>query len=425
MKIGDFFHTVRIIGASTLRWDYITGTFDYDFEWQKPDAPLAGFVPINAPLGSRPEYADVVGSYSGLIDYQDLFMAGIGNYYRLTADAEWVISRWENIKKLATARLAFIDPNSGLVAGSPEVPEVFYFLGPANGSAASGLFAYTYDLLAPVAQAAGDNEAAEHYTQVAATLREKVNSELWNEDLGVYSLSTDAPSNFSLTGIAWTILSGAANASRAASSIERLADLRCGVGYKTNSGDPCEDDTQLAPNPSGFLLEALFKAHRDLGVEDALPVAQNLLDDFWSEMVTQNEYFSGASWEYLTPEGAPGLGDYTSLAHPWGGAPTYVLPEYVLGVTPTSPGFVTWKLQPSLGAFGLTEAKGTVVTPKGNILVGWKKEGDCWIVTVSAPKITKGTIVLIDGFGIEGAGEDVKESMQVNGGEKTVRVVRR
>lgn len=142
--IGDFYHTVRVVGASTLRRYYIVGTFDYDFSWQKMAPPLEGFVPIDANLGSRPEYANATGRYDGLTDYQDLFLSGIGHYFRLTGDAAWVSSRWSNIKKQAVARLAYIDPYSGLMADSPEVADASYFLGPANGSAPSALSAYTY-----------------------------------------------------------------------------------------------------------------------------------------------------------------------------------------------------------------------------------------------------------------------------------------
>lgn len=112
------------------------------------------------------------------------------------------------------------------------------------------------------------------------------NTHLWNPT-GVYSLSRDAPSNFSLTAIAWTILSGTANASQTTSMISKLPSLRLGIGYKTNLGDGDSQTTPLSPNMQRFLLEALFKAHRDLGVHK-LTVARTLLDDFWAQMVTQD-----------------------------------------------------------------------------------------------------------------------------------------
>lgn len=43
--------------------------------------------------------------------------------------------------------------------------------------------------------------------------------------------------NFSLTGIAWAILSGTANETQGESSIAKLEELRFAVGYKTISSD--------------------------------------------------------------------------------------------------------------------------------------------------------------------------------------------
>jgi hypothetical protein len=113
-----------------------------------------------------------------------------------------LLPHWGQIKKLAAARLAFIDLVLGLVAGSPQVPNSFSFLGPSNGSATTGLFAYMLDKISPLAHALGDEEALTLYSQTAAQLREALNRELWNDQLGVYALSTASLGNFSLTGIA-------------------------------------------------------------------------------------------------------------------------------------------------------------------------------------------------------------------------------
>ncbi|TKX18746.1 putative bacterial alpha-L-rhamnosidase C-terminal domain-containing protein [Elsinoe australis] len=303
-------------------------------------------------------------------------------------------SKTDSIKKIAQARAAFIDPYSGLMAASPEVPVASYFLGPANGSAVSALSAYAYGLLVPLAEAVGDIETARLYTDTANKLRDAINEHLWNPSEGVYGLSTDAPSNYSYTSIALTILSDTANSTQAASMIARLSDLRCGEGYKTQSSDDCNEQTQLAPNPSGFLLESLFKAYRDHGTN--VTVAQVLLDDFCSKMVTNDTFTSGASWEYLFPDGSPGIGDFTSLAQPWSGASTYILPEYILGITPFTPGFRTWKFAPLVDALRLTNASGTVVSPFGDIDASRQIEGEEIVVTVVVPNGTEGILVISD-----------------------------
>lgn len=47
--IGDFYHTQRIISATTDRKDYILGTIAYAFSFQKEPGPNRGFVPISLP----------------------------------------------------------------------------------------------------------------------------------------------------------------------------------------------------------------------------------------------------------------------------------------------------------------------------------------------------------------------------------------
>ncbi|OQO10883.1 hypothetical protein B0A48_04184 [Cryoendolithus antarcticus] len=361
--VGDFYHTSKVIPASSARFDYILGTIKYALDWQRTSPPYQGLVPISGYMGSRPEYKDLLTSvYGGLNDYQDLFLTSIGEYYRYTADLDGLRPYWTQIKNLVTARLAFIDPVSGLVAGTG----ASYFLGPVNGSAPTALFSATLRILVPIAKALNDDAAAALYTTTADDLNAALNAKLWNPQLGVYSLSLASPSNFSLTAIAWTILSGAANSSQAASMVAKMPELKLGIGYKTSSADVSSPDYELSPNTQGMLLDALFKAHRDLGVT-SLTVAKGLLDDMWSKMVTQDVYYSGASWEYLNPVGKPGIQLFTSLAHPWGAAPTYVLPEYALGISPTSAGYKTFNFQPLLQGLDLTEVNGTVVTPYGNI----------------------------------------------------------
>lgn len=74
---------------------------------------------------------------------------------------------------------------------------------------------------------------------------------------------------------------------------------------------------------------------------NSTPTITRLLVNLWGSIVNNNEYYSGASWEYVQPNDSPGIDLFTSLAHPWGAAPTYVLSEYLLGVVPTSPGYKT------------------------------------------------------------------------------------
>ena len=52
---GDFYHIVRVIAASAVRWDYIFSSTDCVFRRPRMTPHLQGFVPINAPISGRPE----------------------------------------------------------------------------------------------------------------------------------------------------------------------------------------------------------------------------------------------------------------------------------------------------------------------------------------------------------------------------------
>jgi len=61
-----------------------------------------------------------------------------------------------------------------------------------------------------------------------------------------------------------------------------------------------------------------------------------------------------------------------SLCHAWGANPVYLFGKYLLGVKPTSPGYKTWLVEPSLA--GLEWIKGKVPTPDGVIEVFMDKD---------------------------------------------------
>lgn len=69
--------------------------------------------------------------------------------------------------------------------------------------------------------------------------------------------------------------------------------------------------------------------------------------------------------------------DARSDCHAWGAVALYELPAVILGVRPASPGFGAIRIAPRMGY--LTEAFGSVITPRGEVSVSWKKgeDGSC------------------------------------------------
>ncbi len=70
-----------------------------------------------------------------------------------------------------------------------------------------------------------------------------------------------------------------------------------------------------------------------------------------------------------------------SDCHAWGALALYELPAVILGVRPTKPGFADFEVRPVPGH--LTWAEGNVITPKGMILVRWKRVEDTLEVDAS------------------------------------------
>jgi len=84
-------------------------------------------------------------------------------------------------------------------------------------------------------------------------------------------------------------------------------------------------------------------------------------------------------WEGIGTNGSMYEGAYTSAAHGWSTGVLLLLTNFVLGVTPTGPGFQTWTIKPIPG--DVTWARGLVPTPKGPLSVYWtmKKAHHCLI----------------------------------------------
>lgn len=75
----------------------------------------------------------------------------------------------------------------------------------------------------------------------------------------------------------------------------------------------------------------------------------------WWEIIDGEKYGAGAG----------------SLCHGWSAAPAFYDSSCILGITPTSPGFKTFRFSPYSG--GMDHASGTVATPHGMIRISWKK----------------------------------------------------
>lgn len=110
-----------------------------------------------------------------------------------------------------------------------------------------------------------------------------------------------------------------------------------------------------------YLMEALFESGADVTALDWITADG---DRSWKHMVNSGTTITWEAWDQKYKPNQ----DWN---HAWGAAPANLLPRYVLGVTPTLPGWKAASISPRTGV--LEFAQGKVPTPRGPILINWKK----------------------------------------------------
>lgn len=400
--LGDLYHTSRIVSASTSRYDLIKGTLAYVLSWQTPD----GLLPYDAPMGYNSSLAYSAFALGGgglllgyevygiiLPDYQILGLLSFANYISTSNDLSFARESWSQWQLLTSWILNQIDSTTGLLSlfGG--------FLGPASGgSAINCALVQALNGIAHVATAINDSASASHYHIAASTLADNINNKLWNPAVGVYSLSLTNAKDYSVNSCAFCITSGTANASQSSSLLTAIQSLVLGPGYKDSTQVNSSDlFTNISPNTNGFLLAALMSQRTATGAT----ASQQLLRSLWGSMLANDETTTGASWEYVSLLGEPGLGLYTSLSHPWGGAPTYLLTEWAAGLQaaagPPGFGYGNWVVNPATGlGMGLKRARASVLTAfSGSLEVSWSVVNVTWLnVQIKSPLRTSGVFEL-------------------------------
>ncbi|GAA5484580.1 LamG-like jellyroll fold domain-containing protein [Haloferula sargassicola] len=115
---------------------------------------------------------------------------------------------------------------------------------------------------------------------------------------------------------------------------------------------------------SQYLLEALFQSGASDHAIGLLKDHSSTYDRHWWNMLEKGSTIAMEAWgnNYKSNQ------DWN---HAWGAAPANIIPRYILGLTPLSPGFGTALIKPQLGTgdgtLGLTRVSGTVPTIRGSV----------------------------------------------------------
>lgn len=199
--------------------------------------------------------------------------------------------------------------------------------------------------MAELADAIGAEEDAEHYHQHAEHMRTVFHSYLF-----------DTESRLFRDGLGVDHHSQHANFFPLAFGLVQEPQRQKIVDWLVQRGMRCS--TYAAQ----YLLEALFEnGAGEAAVE--LIIAPG--DRSWRHMLDRDATITWESWNEKVKTNL----DWN---HAWGAAPANLLPRYILGVQPLTPGWSRAKIRPIPS--GLAFASGITPTPHGPITIGWNRE---------------------------------------------------
>ncbi|TDD87817.1 hypothetical protein E1293_07345 [Actinomadura darangshiensis] len=270
--------------------------------------------------------------------------------------------------------------------------------------------------VAQMARAKGQDDLAASYESKAGGLAKAIQAKLWDEEAGAYRQSTEKPDVYPQDANAFAVSAGIAAPAQARRAMAYLKTRNWGpYGSLTvpEGTTGAAIDPRYEPLPQGVEADARF------GVDDASGL--ELIRRGWGYQLKRDP--GNTFWEKANPDGTPGIGSFTSLAHGWASQPTVTLTNRVLGVTPTGAGYTRFDVRPHPS--GLPWAQGTVPTPHGDIVASWRRTGHGFQLKVTAPRGTHGRLavpvdsstrrVTLDGRTVWAAGKPTARGVSTDG----------
>jgi hypothetical protein len=171
-----------------------------------------------------------------------------------------------------------------------------------------------------------------------------------------------------------------------------------------------------------YLMEGLFETGKD---EEAAALMTAKNDRSWRHMVESGATITWEAWDQKYKSNQ----DWN---HAWGAAPANLLPRYILGVEPLTPGWKMVRIRPNIA--GLSFAKGRVPTPRGAIELSWTYSNS-FVLSIFLPETMKARVelpmigmslaVFCNGSRVDALESDGRWIVECKGGGKRVFEVAR
>ena len=199
--------------------------------------------------------------------------------------------------------------------------------------------------MAEMARAVGKPDDAKAFTQRLELAKRTFEKTLFDTEIGLYrdGVGTD---HHSLHANFFPLAFGLVPDERRASLVQWLS----------------EQEMRCSPYAAQYFMEALFDHG---GGEHAIELILADTDRSWKHMLDSGTSITWEAWDLKYKPNQ----DWN---HAWGAAPANLLPRFVLGAQPATPGWQQARIRPVCG--GLTAAKGKTPTPLGPVSIKWTRD---------------------------------------------------
>jgi alpha-L-rhamnosidase len=229
---------------------------------------------------------------------------------------------------------------------------------------ATAYYARSTQLLADSAGAIGEDADAAHYAALARRIRSGFQHRFVSAD-GI--VRSDCETVYALA-LCWDLISDAAAREQAG---RRLAELVVAADFRVATG--------FLGTP--VILDALVIAGRtDLAYRMLLETGM----PSWLYAVTMGATTIWERWDSMLPDGSVNPGSMTSFNHYAYGAVADWMHRAIGGIAPLEPGYRTFEVRPLITR-DLEFASARHLSPYGEILVDWVRDGDAVRLDVRVP----------------------------------------
>ena len=372
--------------------DYARGSLQLFATHQHSSGFIEGVVrPMYPPINVAGLTSET-GDYSAT--YSMYFVLGLYDHLLFSGDRAFAASQWPAVQRELAWNASRLD-NRGLFITRDGVDGAdwdFYDAQKAGAITEYNVIYYRALLAgAAIADAIGQGAAGNGYRNQAATLRNAINTYMYDGARGVYRIS-DTVSVIAQDANAMAVLAGVPPAAE----VPRiLSAMKTALWTNQYGPMPFNDpfwQPVISTFISGYEAQARYLANDDLNAEQLIHTVFGRLAN------PLNNQYTGTMWENVGTDGTPGLHDgnglVSSLAHAWGTGAVSALSGYTLGIRPTAPGYDTWWVQPHPGT--LDWVVGQAPTPHGALAVKWAGQRGVgqFAMQVDAPAGTLGTVAV-------------------------------